>query len=68
MMGKYDDKYSGNMDEPTDVFNSLMLRDIANELAEANRLKKLEIRVILHDSDVGLELRKQFLGELEDQA
>jgi len=66
-MGKYDDKYSGNMDEPTDVFNSLMLRDIANELGEANRLKKLEIRVILNNSDIELELRKKFLSELEDQ-
>ncbi len=42
-MGKYEDKYKGKHNEPSDVFISLMLRGIANELAEANRLKRLEL-------------------------
>ena len=58
-MGKYDDKNKNVKYLPADVFSSLMLRDIANEFAEANRLKRLELsQTLVNLND----------GDLEDQA
>jgi len=45
-MGKYDSDASKAVDhhEPTTVTDSFFLFKIANELAEANRLKRLEMK------------------------
>ena len=61
-MGKYD------IATGLGTARDLLLEVIANELAEANRLKRLEIRVQLTQTDLVMDLRKGFLNELEDQA
>lgn len=65
-MGKYDDKYKNKKDEPADVFISLMLRDIANELAEANRLKILELKWYLKVNGMNEKEANEVSG-LEDK-
>ena len=72
-MGKYETLYKKRKNEPSDVFISLMLRDIANELAEANRLKRIELsktflKVRLDCKDEDMSKTVCTPEELKDQA
>ena len=61
-MGKYD---KSKLAEPTRMTSWCLLK-IANELAEANRLKRLELHYKLHPSPDISEFSIE--KELEDQA
>jgi len=74
-MGKYDRKAEKGKGIPSDLVAANALLWIANELAEANRLKRLELirkeRVILenpYSEADDIKVAKQMLKELEDQA
>jgi len=68
-MGKYTGKVAtGGYNTP---FENEMLRiqeKRADEAAELNRLKRLEIRVKINTSPIEMSLRKSFLNEVGDQA
>ncbi len=62
-------KYKIGVDEYTS-HQTKWLVNIANELAEANRLKRLETMMILHDKPDGWyeDLQENFIFGFEDQA
>ena len=60
-MGKYDTDYSSNL-----IIHDTILRDIANEIAEANRLKRIEIEQ--HCANDHICYAKLTKEDLEDQA
>lgn len=64
-MGKYDSLLKGS-DNARALTESNIY--IANELTELNRLNKVKIRIMLNDSSMSMDLRKNFLSELEDRA
>jgi len=64
-MGKYDEKIIASKTDATDT-NLILngLEKIANELAEANRLKRIEITVL----GANLDVPKTFSEAREDRA
>jgi len=67
MMGKY-----GNIvmqdKESEGIFNMRMNQAKANELAERNRLKRIEIIILAFDAGLSKDERKQLKEEIKDQA
>lgn len=65
VMGKYDkiSTAKGTLEEK----NVLLKQFIANELAEANRLKKVEIRALLLHKNTSYDV-EAFIKQLDDQA
>ena len=64
-------KYRYDQKTPVEEFSTLMLEKIANELAEANRLKRLELCLLQITSGLTQETIDDIFDhdrELEDQA
>lgn len=58
-MGKYNENCDNDIGE--------WLKKVANELAESNRLKKIQIRVLLIDKNAPYDV-VPYMKELEDKA
>ena len=65
-MSKYGNIVMGDK-EPSEVFNMRMLQAIANELAEANRLKRMELQINI-GNHVAEDKQENWLGECVDKA
>jgi len=61
-MGKYDERWKAGVSDEANMVSSLIF--IANELAEANRLKRLELKF----TPIGDRWTPDVIKDLEDQA
>jgi len=67
IMGKYDNQNIRVNGIISDISSELSLSRIANELAESNRLKRLEIQYMLANHGIDTDMIKNN-EELEDKA
>ena len=67
-MGKYVGKYETGNDEACNIHKATMLSNIANELAESNRLKRLEMEYNDTENRMNPEEWRVYMDKLEDKA
>jgi len=65
-MGKYDGYDLSSDDIDHDYNRNLLLRDIANELATANSIKKVEVMILAFDTGMPKTDRNDLIKELGD--
>ncbi len=61
-------KYVNQPDMSTDILQAQMTRAVANELAEANRLMRIKLKVDVIALGLKSEITDRILGEVEDKA